>query len=137
MLKGISPFLSPELLAILCRMGHGDELVLGDFPGKGGASEAGRWLRAVVQGKSGQLPRLVVVAGAERDESSREIAAALAGAFAEDGADVRLAGELPYWAVNLHGLKPKDRISIGSRVFMVLPDISDSDEIGLAVEVEA
>ena len=51
--------------------------------------------------------------------------------------DVRLAGELPYWAVNLHGLKPKDRISIGSRVFMVLPDISDSDEIGLAVEVEA
>lgn len=54
-----------------------------------------------------------------------------------NGADVRLAGELPYWAVNLHGLKPKDRISIGSRVFMVLPDISDSDEIGLAVEVEA
>ncbi len=50
---------------------------------------------------------------------------------------MRLAGELPYWAVNLHGLKPKDRISIGSRVFMVLPDISDSDEIGLAVEVEA
>lgn len=30
-----------------------DELVLGDFPGKGGAPEAGRWLRAVVQGKSG------------------------------------------------------------------------------------
>ena len=54
-----------------------------------------------------------------------------------NGADVRLAGELPYWAVNLHGLKPKDRISIGSRVFMVLPDISDSDAIGLAVEVEA
>jgi L-fucose mutarotase len=34
MLKGISPFLSPELLALLCRMGHGDELVIGDahFP---------------------------------------------------------------------------------------------------------
>lgn len=34
MLKGISPFLSPELLALLCRMGHGDELVVGDahFP---------------------------------------------------------------------------------------------------------
>lgn len=54
-----------------------------------------------------------------------------------NGANVRLAGELPYWAVNLQGLKPKDRLSIGSRVFMVLPDISDSDEIGLAVEVEA
>lgn len=35
MLKGISPLLSPELLAILCEMGHGDELVLADahFPG--------------------------------------------------------------------------------------------------------
>jgi L-fucose mutarotase len=35
MLKGISPLLSPELLAILCRMGHGDTIVLADahFPG--------------------------------------------------------------------------------------------------------
>ncbi len=35
MLKGISPLLSPELLAILCRMGHGDEIVFADahFPG--------------------------------------------------------------------------------------------------------
>ncbi len=34
MLIGISPLLSPELLAVLCRMGHGDELVLADahFP---------------------------------------------------------------------------------------------------------
>ena len=34
MLKGISPLLSPELLAELCRMGHGDEIVLSDahFP---------------------------------------------------------------------------------------------------------
>ncbi|WP_372650757.1 L-fucose mutarotase [Draconibacterium sp.] len=34
MLKGISPLLSPELLAVLCRMGHGDEIVLADahFP---------------------------------------------------------------------------------------------------------
>ncbi len=36
MLKGISPLLGPELLAILCRMGHGDEIVLADahFPGE-------------------------------------------------------------------------------------------------------
>ncbi len=36
MLIGISPLLSPELLALLCRMGHGDELVLADahFPGE-------------------------------------------------------------------------------------------------------
>ncbi len=35
MLKGISPLLSPELLATLSRMGHGDEIVLADahFPG--------------------------------------------------------------------------------------------------------
>lgn len=36
MLKGISPLLSPELLSILTRMGHGDEIVLADahFPGE-------------------------------------------------------------------------------------------------------
>jgi L-fucose mutarotase len=36
MLKGLSPLLSPELLSVLCRMGHGDELVLADahFPGE-------------------------------------------------------------------------------------------------------
>jgi len=36
MLKGISPAVSPELLAAMSRMGHGDELVLADahFPGE-------------------------------------------------------------------------------------------------------
>lgn len=35
MLKGISPILSPELLKVLCEMGHTDELTIGDgnFPG--------------------------------------------------------------------------------------------------------
>ncbi len=35
MLKGISPVVGPELLAVLCEMGHGDEIVLADahFPG--------------------------------------------------------------------------------------------------------
>ena len=35
MLKKISPLFSPELLAALYRMGHGDEIVLADahFPG--------------------------------------------------------------------------------------------------------
>jgi L-fucose mutarotase len=35
MLKGISKYLSPELLGLLHRMGHGDEIVLADahFPG--------------------------------------------------------------------------------------------------------
>ena len=36
MLRGISPLLSPELLAALYQMGHGDEIVLADahFPGE-------------------------------------------------------------------------------------------------------
>ena len=36
MLYGISPLLSPELLSVLYRMGHGDEIVLADahFPGE-------------------------------------------------------------------------------------------------------
>jgi Fucose dissimilation pathway protein FucU len=45
MLKGISPAVGPELLKVLCEMGHGDELVLADsnFPG---ASTAKRLLRS-------------------------------------------------------------------------------------------
>lgn len=36
MLKGISPLIGPDLLAVLCRMGHGDTIVLADahFPGE-------------------------------------------------------------------------------------------------------
>lgn len=36
MLKGISPAISPELLSVMSRMGHGDEIVLADshFPGE-------------------------------------------------------------------------------------------------------
>ena len=45
MLKGISPVISPELLKVLCEMGHRDELVLADanYPG---VSNARRLLRA-------------------------------------------------------------------------------------------
>jgi L-fucose mutarotase len=45
MLKGISPLLSPQLLAALCEMGHGDEIVLADahFPS---ASVGRRMIRA-------------------------------------------------------------------------------------------
>lgn len=37
MLRGISPVLSPDLLKLLCEMGHGDEIILADshFPGTG------------------------------------------------------------------------------------------------------
>ncbi len=42
MLKGISPILSPDLLASLCRMGHGDDIVVADghFPAERFASHA-------------------------------------------------------------------------------------------------
>ncbi|MCH5197593.1 MAG: L-fucose mutarotase [Oscillospiraceae bacterium] len=45
MLKGIPSEISPELIKILCEMGHGDEIVLGDgnFPA---ASNAKRLVRA-------------------------------------------------------------------------------------------
>jgi L-fucose mutarotase len=45
MLKTISPLLSPELLSVLHRMGHGDEIILADahFPGE---SSNNRVLRA-------------------------------------------------------------------------------------------
>lgn len=45
MLKGISPCVSPDLLKVLCEMGHGDEILLADshFPGH---SMEGRVLRA-------------------------------------------------------------------------------------------
>lgn len=44
MLKGIPPIISPELLKILCEMGHGDRIVIGDgnFPA---ASNAQRLVR--------------------------------------------------------------------------------------------
>ena len=45
MLKNIPKLLSPELLKVLCEMGHGDELVIGDgnFPA---AANAKRLVRA-------------------------------------------------------------------------------------------
>ena len=45
MLKGISPLISPELLEVLSRMGHSDEIILADahFPAE---SFNGRVLRA-------------------------------------------------------------------------------------------
>lgn len=44
MLKGINPIISPELLKVLCEMGHGDYLVIadGNFPA---ASNAKRLIR--------------------------------------------------------------------------------------------
>ncbi len=42
MLRGIPSVLSPDLLAVLCEMGHGDEIVIGDmnYPAAATASNA-------------------------------------------------------------------------------------------------
>ena len=58
MLKGISPVISPELLKILCEMGHGDEIVIGDgnFPA---AANAQRLVRLRTDVRARKL-RLVV-----------------------------------------------------------------------------
>ena len=59
MLKGISKYIGPELLALLHRMGHGDEILLADahFPGHSSCAQV---LRAdgltVVQLLDGILP---------------------------------------------------------------------------------
>ena len=50
---------------------------------------------------------------------------------------VEIVGELPYYAVNMTGLAPKDILRFGGRSFFILPNIRDTDRIGLAVEVES
>ncbi len=54
MLKGISPILSPELLSILYRMGHGDEIILADahFPAEG-------YNKRVIRADGIQIPDLL------------------------------------------------------------------------------
>lgn len=42
MLKGINPLLTPELLKLLCEMGHGDEIVLADANFTAESLSAGR-----------------------------------------------------------------------------------------------
>ena len=48
MLKGISPVLSPDLLKVLCEMGHGDEIVISDahFPAHSFGRSCNNVLRA-------------------------------------------------------------------------------------------
>ncbi|MDG2122252.1 MAG: L-fucose mutarotase [Verrucomicrobiales bacterium] len=54
MLKGISPILSPELLAAICSMGHGEEIVLADahYP-------ANRYSRNVIRADGLAIPALL------------------------------------------------------------------------------
>ena len=54
MLIGISPILSPELLSVLYRMGHGDEIVLADahFPGE-------TFNKSIIRADGIQIPELL------------------------------------------------------------------------------
>ena len=60
MLKNIPKILSPELLKILCEMGHGDEIVIGDgnFPA---ASNARNLVRADGIGAAEMLDAILTV----------------------------------------------------------------------------
>ena len=60
MLKGIPKNLSPELLKVLCEMGHSDEIVIadGNFPG---ASHAQRLIRADATGVTELLESIMRV----------------------------------------------------------------------------
>ncbi len=60
MLKNIPPILSPELLKVLCEMGHGDRIVIGDgnFPA---ASNAQRLIRADGHGVPELLDAILTV----------------------------------------------------------------------------
>ncbi len=84
MLKGISKLIPPELLKILCEMGHGDRLVIADanFPA---ASCANRLVRLTGQGSEAVLeavlslfpldeaPKTSIVVMATDDGSTPEI----------------------------------------------------------------
>ncbi|MCQ2428850.1 MAG: fucose isomerase [Clostridia bacterium] len=57
MLKGIPKLLSPELLKVLCEMGHGDRIVIGDgnFP----SESVGRNAAAVIRYDGQSIPSLL------------------------------------------------------------------------------
>jgi L-fucose mutarotase len=67
MLKKIPNIISPELLKILCEMGHGDEMVIGDgnFPAAaiaaGGSATLSRLVRADGHGVSELLEAIMVL----------------------------------------------------------------------------
>ena len=69
MLKGISPLLSPELLKVLCEMGHGDYLVLadGNFPAEAVGKNA-----KVIRCDGHGVPELLDAIKAEFAEAQKE-----------------------------------------------------------------
>lgn len=80
MLKGISPALSPQLLAVLAEMGHGDEIILADahFPGhsinarvlRADGVDVGTLLRGIIPlfELDSYAPPLVMMAPVEGDQ---------------------------------------------------------------------
>ncbi len=58
MLKGIDPVLSPELLKVLCEMGHGDEILIADanYPAVPSAKRNGSF---VIRADGIGIPRLL------------------------------------------------------------------------------
>jgi len=93
MLKGINKIITPDLLYILAKMGHGDEIVIsdGNFPGesigrrtlRADGSDVPELLSAV---RARYAPELsVLLKSPERAEKLSEAAAFTEGALCRDG----------------------------------------------------
>lgn len=87
MLKGIPQILSPELLMVLCEMGHGDRIVIsdGNFPAESMGKDA-----IVIRCDGHGVPELL-------DASSGDSAGYLRGeAHESDGSYAGRSGEDPH-----------------------------------------
>ncbi|MBQ6093157.1 MAG: fucose isomerase [Clostridia bacterium] len=108
MLKNVPKLLSPELLKILCAMGHGDEIVIGDgnFPA---AANAKRLVRADGIGACAMLDAILQVFPLDQYDDNNFV---LMQNCAGDAADVSIWQE--YEAI-LKKYEPQAKVSFEER----------------------
>ena len=115
MLRGISPLLSPDLLATLSRMGHGDEIVLADahFPGHSIHSQP---LRAdgvaIAPLLDGILPLLVLDA---YDEAPVTMMDVVPGDVLDQAVEQSYQAVLDRWAPETPPIKKLERFAFYER----------------------
>ena len=108
MLKNVPKLLSPELLKILCAMGHGDEIVIGDgnFPA---AANAKRLVRADGIGACAMLDAILQVFPLDQYDDNNVV---LMQKCEGDAADVSIWQE--YEAI-LKNYEPQAKVSFEER----------------------
>ena len=108
MLKNVPKLLSPELLKILCAMGHGDEIVIGDgnFPA---AANAKRLVRADGIGTCAMLDAILQVFPLDQYDDNNFV---LMQKCEGDAADVSIWQE--YEAI-LKNYEPQAKVSFEER----------------------